>query len=103
MKLVEYLNLLLKLGESLTNMWLEELQIAIIQKDTQRLDELLGVELKFNSTSEIESAVCLLSEASKMLHEMKSETASVMLQLKKNIDFLKSTQERSSNGLDIRS
>lgn len=84
-------------------MWLKRLQVAIVEKNTDELARLLDEPLEFKNKEEIKSAMHLLAEAFKIVHEMKGETAAVMLQLKKNIDFLKSTQERSSNKLDIRS
>jgi len=82
-------------------MWLKELQIAIIEKDTQKIDELVSVPLKFDRVEDANSAMYLLAEASKLLHELKDETKQTMTQLKKNIDFLNSTKERSLGNFDI--
>ncbi|WP_373026374.1 hypothetical protein [Sulfurimonas sp.] len=82
-------------------MWLKELQIAIIEKDTQKIDELVSVPLKFDRVEDANSAMYLLAEASKLLHELKDETKQTMIQLKKNIDFLNSTKERSLGNFDI--
>lgn len=83
-------------------MWLKRLQIAVIEKNIDELGRLLDEPLEFKNKDEIKSAMYLLAEAFKIVQEMKDETASVMLQLKKNIDFLKSTQGKSLNRLDIR-
>ena len=82
-------------------MWLKELQIAIIEKDAQKIDELISVPLKFDRVEDANSAMYLLAEASKLLHELKDETKQTMIQLKKNIDFLNSTKERSLGNFDI--
>ncbi|MDD5400659.1 MAG: hypothetical protein PHQ93_05670 [Sulfurimonas sp.] len=82
-------------------MWLEELQIAIIEKDAQKIDELVSVPLKFDTTDEMKSAMYLLAEASKLLHELKEETNQTMIQLRKNINFLNSTQEQTPSKFDV--
>lgn len=82
-------------------MWLKELQIAIIEKDTQKIDELVSVPLKFDRVEDANSAIYLLAEASKLLHELKDETKQTMIQIKKNIDFLNATKERSLGNFDI--
>lgn len=84
-------------------MWLNKLKIAIVQKDTDAIDELLDNTPKFTDTKEIESAMYLLREATELLYTLKDETSNVMSQLKKNIEFLDSSQTSSPNKLDIKS
>ena len=80
-------------------MWLKEFQIAIIEKDTQKIDELISVPLKFDSVDDMKSAMYLLAEASKLLHGLKDETKQTIIQLKKNIDFQKDAPH-ISNSID---
>ena len=84
-------------------MWLKELQIAIIEQNTKKIGELLENPVEFTSFEEMKRAQYLLAEASELLHTLKDKTATTMQQLKKNIDFLKVTERKNPNRLDIRS
>lgn len=84
-------------------MWLNQLKIAIVQKDTERLNALLDDIPSLKETDEIESAIYLLQEATNLVQQLKEETASSMVQIKKNINFLESTQNQTANKLDITS
>jgi hypothetical protein len=84
-------------------MWINKLKIAIIEKDTDAIDKLMETTPKFENTKEIETAMYLLREAAELMYTLKDETAVTMRQLKKNIDFLKSTQPQTANKLDLRS
>ncbi len=97
-----FLKVFLKLGEKL-QMWVNKLQIAIIEKNTDNIDNLLDNMPKFRTKEEMISAQYLLREALELLYTLKDETALTMKQLKKSIDFLKSTEYHTSNRLDIRS
>jgi len=52
---------------------------------------------------EIDEALHLLQAATTLVEALKSETQASMVQMKKNIDFMNSTQAPSSNTLDIKS
>lgn len=82
-------------------MWLTELQIAIVEKNTQSLEKLLEELPKFESVAEMESAMYLLKEASILLHTLKDETSLSMEKMKKSMQFLRSTHSPLSKGLDI--
>lgn len=84
-------------------MWLNKLEIAIVEKDAQKIQEVLDMPFDFSTVAEMKRAQYLLAEASELLHELKGATAATMKQLKKNMDFLKSTQQKAPNRLDIRS
>ncbi len=84
-------------------MWLTKLQIAIIEENIENLDKLLDEMPLFDSRKDMESASYLLREAATLLHRLKNETALIMNQLKKNMDFLRSTEIRTPNKLDIKS
>ncbi|MDY0234045.1 MAG: hypothetical protein WCY85_03515 [Sulfurimonas sp.] len=83
-------------------MWINKLQIAIIERDAEAIDALMQETPKFENQKEIESAMCLLREAMELIYTLKDETALTLKQLKKNIDFLKSTQTQTQNRLDVR-
>jgi len=83
-------------------MWLKKLQIAIIEKNTDAIEKLLDTAPEFDNMKDVESAMYLLREAAELVYTLKDETALVIKQLKKNIDFLKSTQPSTVNKLDIK-
>ncbi|MDD2789797.1 MAG: hypothetical protein PHU40_03910 [Sulfurimonas sp.] len=84
-------------------MWLDSLKLAIIEKDTDKINELLETLPQLENSQEIEQAVYLLREAAELLYTLKDETAFAMQQLKKNKDFLNSTHNKNAATLDIRS
>jgi hypothetical protein len=84
-------------------MWLREFEIAIIEKNSDEIERLLDLPLKFDTLNDAKMALSLLEEAIKFLNEAKNETAVTMMQMKKNIDFLKSTATITHSSLDIRS
>ena len=82
-------------------MWLKDLKIAVIQKDTKSLDKLLDDIPTLKDSKEIEEALYLLKEATKIVLTLKNETAISMQQMKKNIDFLQSTTTDKAPKFDI--
>jgi len=83
-------------------MWLNKLQIAIIEKNTDALDKLLGTMPSFENKKDMESAAYLLREALELLYTLKDATSSTMKQLKKNISFIQSTAPQQKNKFDIK-
>lgn len=85
-------------------MWLNKFKIALIEKNTDEIDKLLDEVPEFPNKKNMQEAMYLMREASELLHTLKSETKDTMSQLKKNIDFLNSTQTpNQQNKLDIKS
>ena len=84
-------------------MWLTSLKVAIVERNTDRLNELMDDIPQLEKEEDIEQAIYLLKEATELVQKLQNETSVSMKQMKKNIDFLKSTQHRTSNRLDIRS
>lgn len=89
-------------GEKL-QMWLNKLKIAIVEKNADALDKLMGELPQLKGKKEIEEVLYLLKEATSMMNTLKDETSSSIKQIKKNIDFLRSTDIPTSKRLDIRS
>ncbi len=89
-----------KLGERLL-MWLNKLKIAIVDKNTDTLNELLDDIPTFENKKDIEEAMYLLKEANKLLQTLKKETLSSMEHIKKNIEFLGS-ETQTTGRLDIK-
>ena len=84
-------------------MWLNQFKIAIIEKNLKKLNELMDKLPQFEKQEDIETAIYLLSEASTIFTELRDETKSSMVQIKKNIDFMQSTEAPLTASLDITS
>ena len=97
-----FLKVCLRHGEKV-RMWLDNLKIAIIEKNIKNLNGLMDDVPKLEDKKEIEEAVYLLMEASKMVNSLKDETSASMKQIKKNLNFLRSTDIPISRKIDIKS
>ncbi len=84
-------------------MWLKQLKIAVVQKDVDKIEKLLNDLPKLDDAKKIEEALYLLDEATKIVQELKDETAASMVQMKKNIDFLNSTEANKTAKFDVTS
>ena len=84
-------------------MWLNQLKIAIIEKNIDKLDELMDNLPELEKQKEIEQAIYLLQEATSLVEGLKNSTQLSMIQMKKNINFLKSTQVSVTSKFDISS
>ena len=84
-------------------MWINNLKIAIVEKNTDNIDKLLDSIPEFKDLKEAESVMYLLKEALELLHTLKDETAESMMKIKKNLNFINSTQHTNTNSLDIKS
>ena len=84
-------------------MWLTNLKIAIVEKNTDRLNELVEDIPQLEKKEDINQAIYLLKEATELVLSLQNETSTSMKQMKKNINFLKSTEHKTSNRLDIKS
>ena len=84
-------------------MWLTKLKIAIVEKDTDKLAKLMDNLPELETQEEMNEALYLIREAAELVYTLKDETAYSMKQIKKNLDFLKSTETKSASKLDIKS
>jgi len=84
-------------------MWLNSLKIAIAEKDVDKLNALLDQTPKLNDKEEIEEGMYLLREAFSIVYKLQEETSNSMKQIKKNLDFLKSTEPKKASKFDIKS
>jgi len=82
-------------------MWLTKLKAALVEKNTDAINMLLDDIPTLNTEDEVQQALHLLSEASKLVETLKDETVLSMTQIKKNISFLHSTKENAKSSLDI--
>lgn len=83
-------------------MWLNKLKIAVIEKDAVALQKLLSGVPQLKEKKEVEEALYLLKEATLQMQKLRDETLVSMQQMRKNLDFLRATDVRSSKNLDIR-
>jgi predicted RNA-binding protein with EMAP domain len=83
-------------------MWINKLKIALIEKNTNNIDKLMDEIPQLESLQEIEEVLHLIEEAKSLVEGLKDETSASMKQMKKNINFLKSTQAPLKNKLDMK-
>jgi len=84
-------------------MWLTKLKIAIVEKNVENLSKLMQEIPQFEDAKKMQAAVCLIAEATELVSLLQNETASSMQQIKKSLEFIKSTRPNNTNKLDIRS
>jgi len=84
-------------------MWLNQLKIAIVEKNTDNLNKLIDDIPTLEDIDDINQAIYLLREASELVHTLKDDTSARMKQMKKNLDFLKATERKKKSTLDIKS
>lgn len=84
-------------------MWLTKLKIAIVEKNADALNKLLGDIPQIEDAKELEEAIYLLKEATALINSLKDETEASMKLIKKNLDFLRSSDGVPSSNLDIKS
>lgn len=84
-------------------MWLKELKISLIEKNIDKMSDLLGNLPHLEDPREIEEAIYLLKESTEYIESLKSATKASMKQMKRHMDFLGSTEHNVSTRLDITS
>jgi hypothetical protein len=84
-------------------MWIKEFEIALIEKNSDRLLELLDEELEFDTSQDITKAMYLVKQANELFKDLKRETGLSMKVLKQNIDILNAADSPTINKLDITS
>ena len=84
-------------------MWLNKLKIAVIEKNTRNINELLDDIPKLENNQDIEEALYLLREAAELNYTLNDETSLSMAKMKKNISFLRSMENAPKNKLDLKS
>jgi len=82
-------------------MWLKELKIAIIEKDTNKLDSLMNEIPKLSDKKDLDIAICLLAEATELVSKLKNSTEISMTQMQKNLKFLRVTESKKTSTLDV--
>jgi len=83
--------------------WLNQLKVAVVQRDTELLSSLLDDIPTLEDAQDIETALYLLQEATTIMQQLKDETAVSMKQIKKNIDYLNSSIADQKSQFDVTS
>ena len=84
-------------------MWLNELKIAIIEENTDKLNILMDSLPELTKPQEIDEALHLLQAATALVESLRNNTQNAMIQMKKNMDFLESTKSPINTRFDITS
>ena len=82
--------------------WHNELKIAIVSKDPQKISTLIDTMPTFEKLEEMQEALYLFKEAYNVLNALRNETLSQREQVKKSIEFLESTASQQENAIDTR-
>lgn len=93
----------MRLGERALVRWLNRLKVAVVTRDVPLLDELLSSLPDELEDEERVQALYLLKEGAKMISALQENTLTTMVQIKKNLDFLNSSDgAKVRNTLDIK-
>ncbi|MDQ7045246.1 MAG: hypothetical protein Q9M32_04955, partial [Sulfurimonas sp.] len=65
-------------------MWLKQLTIAIVEKDTDKLSKLMEEVPELTKKEDLDSAICLLAEATQLTTSLRDDTQKSMIQMQKN-------------------
>jgi hypothetical protein len=84
-------------------MWLNALKVAVVEKDTNKFENLLKDIPTYTDKKKIEEALFLIEAAKEILVTLKSETKASMIKVKKHMDFLNSTRMEKKSRFDITS
>ena len=84
-------------------MWINKFKIAIVQRDTQKIEQLLDDVPDFPTIDEAKEASHLMREAMELLITLQDETSASMKKIKNNINFLRSSLSDSTGTLNIKS
>ena len=84
-------------------MWLNKLKIAVVEKNIDKLNELMENLPQLEKKEEIEQAIYLLKEATSLVQGLHDDAQVSMIQMKKNITFLQATERQKTSSLDIKS
>ncbi len=75
--------------------WLDDFKAAIIEKDFERIEQLLSQMPDFKSINELKTGVALINEAKKLLIAEQKVLRENMEKIKKSREFLKNESRHS--------
>lgn len=82
--------------------WLANVKKALILKEFDILDQLIGEMPTMNSLAQIEEATYLLHHAKSLLELEQSATLGSLQQLRNTIDFLKATENTPASTINLK-
>jgi len=77
--------------------WINQLKIAIIEKNEIKIEKLLEKFPQFSNIEEMKSAAVLMQEAHKFLTEKRDKYASNLIKIKKQKEYINYTSNKSSS------
>lgn len=77
--------------------WAKELKIAIAEENETSIDKIIEQLPQFDSLEQMQEAAYLMQEAYKLLKLKKDQTASNLLKIKKQKEFLQATSTSTSS------
>lgn len=83
-------------------MWLEQLTIAVVERDFAKIEKLLE-EIPALEADELQKVANILNNMTEHFEQKKEVLGASMRQMKKNIDFLNATQAKRAHRIDIKS
>jgi len=77
--------------------WINNLKIAIIEKDENKIEEIISTLPAFNSTQQMNEAAYMMKEAHEFLIKQKDILASKLLKIKKQKEYLNSAISKTTS------
>ena len=84
-------------------MWLKQLKIAVVEQNVEQIDTLLENIPTLENIEDLENALYLIEEAKSIICNLQGTLEVQMNKMKKNLHYLRSTQEPRRNRLDLKS
>ena len=84
-------------------MWKDKFKIAVIHKDIENIDKLLKNIPEFENIDEMREVQYLIKEATSLLQNLKTKTATTIKSIENNLSFLQSSESHKISKIDIRS
>jgi outer membrane protein assembly factor BamD (BamD/ComL family) len=82
-------------------MWTHKLKIAIATENIAAIARLSNELPSFSSVEQMQEAAYLIQNALTFLNAQKASTATALSQIKKNLDFLQSSNNKPKSTFDI--
>jgi len=77
--------------------WINQLKIAIVEKNEERIEELIYELPQFDSLEQMEEAAYMMQEAHTLLTKEKETLATKLLKIKKQKEFINSNIKHTSS------
>ena len=88
----------MKHGERVQQLqWINNLKIAIIEKDENKIEEIISTLPTFDSTQQMNEAAYMMKEAHDLLIKQKDILASKLLKIKKQKEYLNSAISKTTS------